>query len=323
MKAAVVTEFGRPPRYADFPSPTPADGQLTGRVAAASLKNLDRGLVAGTHYGSAALTPPFVAGIDGVVELPDGRFVYSPAVSPHGMMAEQTVVDPAHAVTLPDGINPALAAATPNPGLSAWFSLEYAAQLQPGQSVLILGATGVTGSVAAQLATSTFGAGRVIVAGRNRDRLQKLRDAGADGSVQIGDDFAGRIAALHDEQPFDAVLDYLWGDPAEQVLTTLGNTGLGSSYHRTRFVQIGSMAGSTIALPAAVLRSAGVELVGVGLGSVPAEAQARATSELLPKLFALAASGALTVDVATRPLSEVEAAWSEPVSAGTRVVLVP
>ena len=323
MKAAVVTEFGRSPRYTDVPAPTPVGDQLVGRVAAASVKNLDRGLVAGTHYGSAALTPPFVAGIDGVVELPDGRLVFSSAVSPHGMMAEQTVVDPKQAVTLPSGFDPVLAAAIPNPGLSAWFSLEYAAQLLAGQSVLILGATGVTGSVAAQLAKSTFGAGRVIVAGRNGERLQKLCDAGADGSVQLGDDFGRQIAALHDEQPFDAVLDYVWGPAAEQVLDALGNTGLGSGYHRTRFVQIGSMAGATITLPAAVLRSAGVELVGVGIGSVPAEAQARATSELLPQLFASVASGALTIDVDARPLSEVEAVWSAPAAAGTRVVLTP
>lgn len=323
MKAAVVTAFGESPDYRDFPDPAAGDGGEVGRVAAASLKNLDRGLVAGTHYGSAALKPPFVAGVDGVVRLADGRLVYSSATAPHGMMAELTVVSPAQAVALPDGIDPVLAAAIPNPGLSAWFSLEYAAQLQVGQSVLILGATGVTGSVAAQLAKNRFGAGRVIVAGRNTDRLQALRDMGADGVVQIGDELTEQIAALHAAGPFDAVLDYLWGPPGEQVLAALGNTGLGTGYHRTRYVQIGSMAGPTITLDAAVLRSAGVELVGVGIGSVPAEAQARAATELLPELFAMAAAGTVSVDVTARPLSEVGDAWSTPADAGTRVVLVP
>ena len=53
----------------------------------------------------------------------------------------------------------ALAAAVPNAGLSAWLSLEYAASVRPGQTVVVLGATGVTGSVAVQLAKARFGAG--------------------------------------------------------------------------------------------------------------------------------------------------------------------
>src|SRR5690606_25800977 len=194
---------------------------------------------------------------------------------------------------------------------------------QPGQSVLVLGATGVTGSVAAQLAKTRYGAGYVAVAGRDPQRLQWLRDAGADETVTIGDDLTAQVAALHRVHPFDVVLDYLWGTPAERVLAALGNTGLTSAYQRTRFVHIGSMAGPTITLPAAILRSAGVELVGVGLGSVPEEAKAAASSRLLPELFAMLAAGTLQLEVQRRPLREVAAVWEEGVPSGTRLVLVP
>lgn len=323
MKAAVVEALGQPPRYSDFPDPQPHDSAVVGRVEAASLKNLDRGLVAGTHYGSAALPLPFVAGMDGVVRLDDGRLVYSGAVAPYGLMAEQTLVTTAEAVELPAGMDPVLGAAVPNPGLSASFALEYAARVEPGQSVLILGATGVTGSVAAQLAKNRYGAGRVVAAGRNTERLEWLRDTVADDIVRIGDDLTDQIARLHDAQPFDVVLDYLWGTPAEQVLTALGNTGLGAGYHRTRYVQIGSMAGPTISLPSAILRSAGVEMVGLGLGSITDEAKARAADRILPALFTMAAAGTLRVDVQPHPLSDVAAVWSGHAPAGTRVVLVP
>ena len=287
MKAAVIETLGRPPRYADFPDPQPADGAVVATVEAASLKNLDRGLVAGTHYGSASLPLPMVAGVDGVVRLDDGRLFYANARIPHGMMAERTLVDPTSSVELPAGIDPALAAAIPNPGLSAWFSLEYAAHFQPGQTVLILGATGVTGSVAVQLAKTHFGAGRVLAVGRNRERLDWLRTVGADDTIALDADSAERLAAEHDSHPFDAVLDYLWGPPAEQVLAALGNSHLSTGYHPTRYVQVGAMAGPTIQLPAAILRSAGVHLLGVGLGSIPPEAQARVRTELLPALFAM------------------------------------
>lgn len=321
MKAAVVTAFGEAPNYTDIDDP--AADAMTGQVLAASVKNLDRGLVSGHHYGSAALQPPFVPGVDGVVALPDGRRVYSQSTGPDGMMAERAAVDPSRMVELPSGLDPALAAAIPNPGLSAWFALEYAAQVQPGQCVLILGATGVTGRVATQLAKHRFGAGRIVVAGRNEERLAELLRAGADDMVVLGDDLTAQVAARHAEHPFDAVLDYLWGPVAVSTLAALGNAALTAEYHQTRYVQIGAMAGDPISLPSAVLRSAGVTLTGVGFGSVPTEAQARAYSEFLPELFAMAAAGTLDIDVTRRPLADVKAVWASPASAGERVVLIP
>ncbi|MCW2625346.1 MAG: putative quinone oxidoreductase [Mycobacterium sp.] len=107
--------------------------------------------------------------------------------------------------------------------VSAWMSLDYAAAARPGAHVLVLGATGVTGSVAVQLAKSVFGAQRVVAAGRNVEWLQWLRAVGADVIAPGEDDLGARVAAAHAEQSFDAVLDYLWGEPAEKVLTALAS----------------------------------------------------------------------------------------------------
>jgi NADPH:quinone reductase-like Zn-dependent oxidoreductase len=324
MKAAVVNTFGQAPVYADFTDPVPANGSVVATVEAASLKNLDRGLVSGKHYGSAALQLPIVAGVDGVARLTDGRLVYTGAVAPFGMMAEQALIDPSHVVELPDGIDPVLGAAVPNPGISAWFSLEYAGRIQPGSRVLVLGATGVTGSVAVQLAKAQFGAASVVVAGRNTERLAWLRTIGADDVIELGtEDLAERVRAEHAAQPFDVVVDYLWGAPAEQVLAALGNNHLGTGFHATRFVHVGSMAGPDITLPGGILRSAGIELCGFGIGSIPAREQARVSTEVLPALFAMAANGTLKIDARPHPLSEVENVWTAPEPAGSRTVLVP
>ena len=83
-----------------------------------------------------------------MARLADGRLVYTGAIAPYGMMAERALVNPDAVTLLPDTIDPVTAAAIPNPGLSAWMSVDYAAAVKPGAHVLVLGATGVTGSVA-------------------------------------------------------------------------------------------------------------------------------------------------------------------------------
>lgn len=324
MKAAIVEERGRPPVYGDAPEPEAPDGMVVADVRAAALKNIERALVDGSHYASGMLPIPGQIGLDAVVRLPDGRRVYTGATPPGGAMAERMTVNPELAVELPDTVGDAEAAALPNAGISAWFALEYAGAIRPGQSVLVLGGTGVTGSLAVQLAKGRFGAGRVVAAGRDSGRLEQLTGRGADATIRIGpDDIGPEVRRLHTDRPFDLVLDYLWGAPAEQTLRALAHEDLAAEFHRTRYVQIGEMAGSSIDLPAAVLRSAGIELLGQGGGSVPKEAFGRVVPEVLPALIAMLADRTISVDVQVRPLAEVTEAWTAPAPSGTRVVLTP
>ncbi|EKF22215.1 zinc-binding dehydrogenase family protein [Mycolicibacterium hassiacum DSM 44199] len=321
MKAAVIEEWDRPPVYTDHPEPQASGGAVVASVEASPLTNLTRGVAMGKHYASKGFELPVIPGVDGVVRLPDGRRVYVNILSAKGLFAERAAVHPENATPVPDDVDSVTAAALPNPGVSAWISLEHAAAVSPGDHVLVLGATGVTGATAVQLAKSVFGAGRVVAAGRNTERLAWLRSVGADEAITL-DELGDRVSALHRERPFDAVLDYLWGPPAEATLAALTSRGV-SGYHPTRFVQVGSMAGETVGLSAAVLRSSGITMRGVGLGSAPPVVTARARTEGLPRMFAMLAAGELALPTKAVPLADVEQVWTAPESSGVRIVVTP
>lgn len=327
MKSAVIQKLGQVPQLREVPEPAVPEGWVLAPVRAAAIKNIDRMLAAGTHYGSARMALPAPVGIDAVVELPGGRRSYVGATAPSGAMAQYLPVDPARAFDIPEGVDDAAAAALPNVGISAWFALEYAGRIQPGQSILILGATGVTGGLAVELAKQQFSADHVVAVGRNTRRLEQLGELGADVTVGLEQDdsphWIDTVRDIHAEHPFDLVLDYLWAEPAEQTLGMLANDDMTAAFHRTRYVQIGESAGPTVNPPAAVLRSAGVELVGQGAGSVPQQAFSRVWTEVLPALFAMLADGRVSVATQQRPLAEVEDAWAETAPSGTRTVLIP
>src|SRR5215472_2983051 len=184
MRAAVVHELGKPPRCDEFPEPVPKDDEVIVHVHAASLKPVDRQLASGSHYA----TPhdvPFICGTDGVGHLSDGqRVFFGGCRPPYGAMAEQTVVPKAFVFSVPDDLNDELGAALPNPGVSAWLALTFRAKLAPGENVLILGATGVTGRLAVRIA-KLLGAGRIVAAGRNQQVLHALLQRGADAVIRL------------------------------------------------------------------------------------------------------------------------------------------
>ena len=324
MRAAVLAGLGDIPAYREVDEPEAGDGTVVADVRAVAVKNIERMLAAGTHYGSRRMELPAVLGMDAVVSLPDGRRVYAGATPPAGTMAERLVVNPQQVVEIPELVDDASAAALPNGAVSAWFALEFAGQVQAGQNVLVLGATGVTGGFAAQLARHRFGADHVVAVGRDEARLRQLADTAATATIRLGESgIEEEVRRLHREHPFDLVLDYLWGEPAEQVLRALSGDDLAADVHRTRYVQVGEMAGPTIELPAAALRSAGIELVGQGGGSVPREAFARVGTEIVPAVFDMLRQGTLTLETVCRPLEQVADAWTEPVPSGARMVLRP
>src|SRR5882724_812338 len=138
MKAAVLHKAGEIPRYEDFPDPMPQQGEQIVRMKAASIKNLDRMRAQGSHYDSYK-SFPVIVGVDGIGVLEGGARVYGG--SPKGMMAEKAALSGKWMVPVPDGLDDATAAAIPNPGVSAWLSLEWEGKLQKGDAVLIVGAT--------------------------------------------------------------------------------------------------------------------------------------------------------------------------------------
>jgi NADPH:quinone reductase-like Zn-dependent oxidoreductase len=325
MKAAVVYQLNTAPQYADFPDPVAKENQELIRVKAASIKNLDRMLIKGTHYSKHYKELPAIAGIDGAGLLENGLRVYAGAVPPYGMMAEKSIIARNYSVPVPDAVDDITAAAIPNPAVSAWLSLQWRGGIKKGDTVFISGATGVTGKLAVQLARQ-MGAGKIIATGRNEKVLQTLPQLGADHVIsllQSEEIIKKEIHSLMQEYPFDIVLDYLWGKPAETILDAITGDELIKAGHATRYIQVGEMAGSAIRLPASTLRSAGIELCGQGGGSVPKEIMAKIFTETIPHIFYLAAEGKISIDTEIVPLKDIEKAWLQNDAGGKRLVVVP
>jgi NADPH2:quinone reductase len=320
MNAAAVHSFDAPPRYASFAEPVAADGERLVTVTAAGLHPIVKTLANGTHYGSSGELP-FIAGVDGVGKLEDGTRVYfGIARSPFGTFAELALAASWMCLPLPETIDDVTAAGIANPAMSSWAALMARAKFVTGESVLILGGTGVAGQLAIQVA-KRLGARRVIAAGRNLQALEKLKSLGADAVISLDQDQASVVSAFRSEiavAGVDIVLDYLWGQPAESFLQAIAQKGLRKAGARVRFVQIGESAGKTISLPAATLRSSGLELLGSGFGSASLDQIRQALAEF----FQVAAKEPFQYQTRAVPLRDVEALWSHSDS-GTRLVFQP
>jgi NADPH:quinone reductase-like Zn-dependent oxidoreductase len=308
MKAAVIHSFGESPRYEDFPDPQATQGEVLVHVEATGLHPLVKARAAGLSY-TAQSQVPMIPGIDGFGHLDDGSRVYfvSPR-APYGTFSELTVAPRAACFRVPEDLHATAGAAIMNPGLSSWLALTIRAPLTAGQSVLVLGATGAAGRLAIQ-AARLLGAGHVTAASRDRNRevLADLADLGADATVGLDPE---ELPRGH----YDVILDYLWGPPAEALLTKVA----GGTCSRIRYVQLGESAGPTITLTADALRGTGLEMLGSGAGSVPMPQ----ILHTIPDYLRRVAAGDLHADAEPVPLADVRAAWNHP-QRGRRIVIVP
>jgi NADPH2:quinone reductase len=234
-------------------------------------------------------------------------------------MAQRAVVRRAFTFAIPDALTDETAAAIMNPGISAWLTLAARAKLAPGENVLILGATGVTGKLATKIA-KLLGAARVVAAGRNHEALSNLHKHGADAAIQLdapADELSETFAREAGPSGFQVVIDYVWGQPAEAFLAAITRKEFAAIGSETRYVQVGESAGPTISLPAAVLRSTPLTIMGTA-GMPPREALADA----LQQVMAHAASGELQIETERVPLADIEEAW-EREQRGRRFVVIP
>ncbi len=319
MYAAVVSSFSQPPRYQQTEDPVAGgEHEEVVRVLAAGLHPRVRSGASGAHYTSTGALP-LIPGIDGVGETAGGERVYF--VLPdttRGSMAQHAVIDRRRSVPIAAEADVATLAAAMNPAMSSWIALRRRISFAAGQSVLVLGATGSAGQMAVQIARH-LRASRVIAAGRDPDRLAILPALGADETVSLaGDSDAVDRALGHAASRVDVVLDYTWGHPTQRALPALLTHREDESQPLT-WLQIGSVAGSSVELQSAWLRAARLQILGSGQGSVP-------TREIVAELPALAAEiagGSFAIDARPTPLSEVETAWTTPTAAGERIVFTP
>ncbi|MGE8534739.1 zinc-binding alcohol dehydrogenase family protein [Chryseobacterium sp. D764] len=320
MKAAVVFEKGSIPQYADFPEPEVQENEILVSVKAASIKNLDKARAGGNHYSTENQEhQPTIIGTDGAGYLENGNKVYF--FSKKGTVSEKAAADKKMIIPIPEELDFSLAAALPNAVMGSAMALKFKAGLQPGNTVLINGATGITGRIAVQIA-KIYGAGRVIVTGRNEKSLESLLELGADEviSLKLDDhDFKQKIKEVHQETPIDIILDYIWGHSVEMILSAF--KGDGTFSHKTKLVTIGGMSGDTVQLSSQILRGTDIQISGSGLGSWTKEESALLFSEIIPEMYQAAVEGKIKMETEEVDIKNIEAVWNAEIQSGKRLVI--
>lgn len=319
MKAAVLHEVGGVPRYEDFPDPVAGEGEVVVDVVAVAVENVDKAIAAGTHYASSRYVAnlPVIPVFDGIGALPDGTVVgFGNPRLPYGALAEKTVVSREATIPMADGLDPV--AATVLGSAMTGMAIRSAGGFVPGETVLIQGATGVAGRLAVQVAR-LLGAGRIVATGRNAAQLEEVLALGADVVVDtsLPDDELAKAYASARGDGYDLVLDYLWGRPTEILLRALTPESFAFS-KPTRLIQVGELAGSSIALPGEAMRTSGVEIYGAAKGL-----DAESMGEAFAQIVEWSRSDSLTFSVERVPLSDIETAWQRTDLSGKRLVVVP
>ncbi|BDT93654.1 MULTISPECIES: NADP-dependent oxidoreductase [Nocardia] len=235
MRAIVVRKFGATPELAEMPMPEPGPGAVRVQLQAAGVNPFDAKLADGILDGKLPHDFPMILGVDGagtvatigagvsrfaVGDRVVGKFLTPPVG--HGSFAEYAVLpEGGTLVPIPPGVPTVAAAALPTAGVTAQ-DLVDATHIQPGQTVLIVGATGGVGSFLVQLANI---AGAHVIAtarGGSADQMTRL------GAAETVDYTAGpvrdQVAAAHPDG-IDVLFDLVSPPEALAELTTLVRDG--------------------------------------------------------------------------------------------------
>ena len=311
MKAFALSSADQPAELMDLPDPEPGDDRIVVRVRAASVNGLDLFQASGRFASMVPHEFPAIVGRDfaGVVEavgsewsdveVGDEVLGHVPSLPPlhAGSFAERIGAASLVIAGKPPELSFETAAAIPLAGSTALASVD-AIVIQPGDAVLIVGATGGVGSFAVQLAAQR--GARVIATARPGDEASLVTALGAAETIDYG---AGDLVA----QVMDRYPDGVDG------LVDLVNRGEEFAAAAT-LVRDGGRAATTLgAADVDALAARGV--TGTNVRGMP-------TPEVLASLADDVAAGRLRVEIqASFPLTEVEAAI-QAFSAGTRGKIV-
>ncbi len=287
MKAWQISELGEPSTNLainDVDAPTAGPGQLLLDTTAVGLSFPDVLQCRGMYQVKPPL--PFTPGgetvgvIAAVGEGVDGFAVGQQVLSLGGGLAEQVVVPAAMSVVVPDGVDASKAAALPVNYGTTWFALHERGQLQSGETVLVTGAAGGTGSAAIQLAKA---AGATVVAIAGGDvKTQACRDLGADVVIDHHQtpEF---VDAVREAAPggIDVCYDPVGGGVFQQARRTMGWDG--------RYLIIGFLDGIQDA-PANHILLKNYSLVGVHWGASLGR-DAKSFARQMASVLELAATG--------------------------------
>lgn len=227
MRAARVHRFGDALQIDDVAEPHPGTGEVLVDVEFIGVNPLDVWVTQGTVAGGSQ-PMPFVPGVEAVVVLDGQRYVVDPmdlGTSRDGLYQERVAVSQAALIPLPEGVDPAQAAALAVTGRTAWWLVNAVAPVNVGDRVVVLGASGGVGSLVVQLAK---GKGALVWGQTSsREKAESVVAAGADQVVVAANagDLAVQLAELVPTIAFDA----LGGDFTRVLVATLqmgGRIGL-------------------------------------------------------------------------------------------------
>jgi NADPH2:quinone reductase len=294
-------------QWTELPTPEPGPGEVRIAVQAASLNFPDLLTVVGKYQVKPPL--PFVPGSEyagtvdavgeGVTHLKVGMPVA--AIGSSGGFGTHAVVTAAHVMVLPSGFAISDGAAFAFTYGTSYHALMDRAQLQAGETVLVLGAAGGVGSAALQIAKAA--GARVIAAASSDEKCARCRELGADATLNYStENVRDALKALTGGKGPDVVYDPVGGDLAEPVLRGIAWRG--------RYLVIGFAGGGIPSLPWNLPLLKGASIVGVFWGEfVRREPQAHAAA--LRQLAQWYAQGLVKPVIdCTLPMSEVKAAYA-------------
>ena len=264
MRAIVGPALGPFENYAieDIDCAAPAPGQLQVEVHAAGVTFVDALIASGRHQVSVPL--PFIPGneVSGtVVALGEGvtRFAVGDriaCVGVGGKYAELINVPETAALRLPERMSFDEGAVFRGGTACAYHALAQGARVQPGESVLVMGAAGAVGLAAVQLAAA-MGA-RVLASASREDKRQLALRSGAAAAIDSqAPDWREQVKAWTNGQGLDVVVDPVGGDHTERAFRALGLGG--------RHLVIGFAAGRIPSLPVNLALLKGASLIGIEL----------------------------------------------------------
>jgi NADPH2:quinone reductase len=303
MKALLCKAFGDPASlvYEEVADPVPGPGEALVAVRAAGVNFPDALMVQGKYQYKPAL--PFAPGAElagdvlavgeGVSGFKAGDRVIGSVRS--GAFAERAIVPATHLIALPKGVSYEVGASFTLVYGTSYHALKGRAQLQPGETLLVLGAAGGVGLAAVQIGKA-LGA-RVIAAASTADKLALCREHGADEVINYStEDLRERIKALTAGKGPDVIYDPVGGRYAEPAFRSIAWRG--------RYLVVGFADGQIPSLPLNLPLLKGASVVGVFWGEFVAR-QLPEFAQDLRELFTLVAQGRLRPHVSrTYPLAQ-------------------
>jgi NADPH:quinone reductase len=223
MRAIQITEFGGPEvlELVDLPVPEPGEDEALIRVTRSGINFADTHQRENSYLAKYEL--PLIPGTEVAGTLPDGQRVV--AMTGTGGYAEYALAPASHVFAIPDGVDDSVALALLVQGLTAWHLYRTSAQLRPGESVVVIAASGGVGNLAVQLA-KPFGAARVIATASSEEKRQQALALGADAAIDPGlDELGAAIQEANGGRRVDVVLEMAGGHVFDECLSVLAPFG--------------------------------------------------------------------------------------------------